>query len=65
MMDIDKPEERSRTLDPDLPQNSRGELKIKGQATTARRARWDDHTANEVGFLLLLTYIWGSDAYRY
>lgn len=47
MMDIDKPEERSRTLDPDLPQNSRGELKIKGQATTARRARWDDHTANE------------------
>lgn len=50
-MDIDKPEERTRTLDPDLPQNSRGELKIKGQATSSRRAKWDDGSVHEVGLL--------------
>lgn len=40
-MDVDKAETRSRTLDSDLPQNSRGELKIKGQAN-AGRSRWED-----------------------
>jgi len=64
-MDVDAPEERSRTLDPDLPQNSRGELKIKGQATTSRRSKWDDRAAHEVGFLSISIYLCDSDAYRY
>lgn len=40
-MDVDKAETHSRTLDSDLPQNSRGELKIKGQAN-ARKSKWED-----------------------
>lgn len=39
-MDVDRSETRSRTLDSDLPQNSRGELKIKGQANAAK-SRWE------------------------
>ncbi|KAG2363657.1 hypothetical protein BDR07DRAFT_1403526 [Suillus spraguei] len=34
-MDVDRP----RTIDEPLPQNARGELKIKGQA---RRNKWDN-----------------------
>lgn len=45
-MNLDKPEEPSRILDPDLPQNSRGELKIKGQAS-ARKSKWDDNATDE------------------
>ncbi|KAI6040925.1 hypothetical protein EDC04DRAFT_2990287 [Pisolithus marmoratus] len=45
-MNVEKPEERGRTLDPDLPQNSRGELKIKGQAS-ARKSKWDDKAMDE------------------
>lgn len=40
-MEVDKAETRSRTLDSDLPQNSRGELKIKGQAN-ARKSKWEN-----------------------
>jgi len=40
-MDVDRAETRSRTLDSDLPQNSRGELKIKGQASVYK-SRWED-----------------------
>lgn len=43
---VDKSEESGRTLDPDLPQNSRGELKIKGQAS-ARNSKWDDNATDE------------------
>lgn len=50
-MDVDKAETRSRTLDSDLPQNSRGELRIKGQAN-ARKSKWEDEEM-EVGGLLV------------
>ncbi|KAG6335708.1 hypothetical protein ID866_3388 [Astraeus odoratus] len=46
-MDVDRLEGRPRTLDPDLPQNSRGELKIKGSASAARKSKWEDDVANE------------------
>jgi serine/arginine repetitive matrix protein 1 len=39
-MDVDKEDSRSQTLDADLPQNIRGELKIKGQAN-ARKSKWE------------------------
>jgi len=41
-MDIDRGESRSGTLDSDLSHNSRGELKIKGQANARRSHRGDD-----------------------
>jgi len=41
-MDVDKEDARSRALDSDLPQNSRGELKIKGQANARKSKRGDE-----------------------
>ncbi|KAH7886894.1 hypothetical protein F5I97DRAFT_1927183 [Phlebopus sp. FC_14] len=43
-MDIDKNGDRSMNREPNLPQNSMGELKIKGQANT-RKSKWDDEDA--------------------
>lgn len=53
-MDVDKAETRSRTLDADLPQNSRGELKIKGQA---RRSKWEDEKRLVSGLAYLPYFI--------
>lgn len=50
-MDVDKAETRSRTLDSDLSQNSRGELKIKGQANV-RKSKWEDEEKQVSDFIV-------------